>query len=69
MQFTNGIKALTVINGKSKKCASSEQVYKFLTDNGIYTKVAEEAMGEVESIYINSKSMSVFNKNFSISME
>lgn len=69
MEFTNGIKALVIIGKKHKECTSSEQVYKFLTDNGIYTKVAEEAMGEVELTYINSKSTSIFNKNFSISMK
>lgn len=69
MEFTNGIKALVVVGEKSKECTNSEQVYEFLTDNGIYTKLAEEAMGWVESTYVNGKSTAIFNKNFSISMK
>lgn len=68
MQFRNGIVALVVVGDKSKQCTNSEQIYEFLADNGICTKLAEKAMGWSESVNANYAIGTLIEKEFSLYM-
>lgn len=68
MQFRTGIVALVVVGEKSKECTNSEQIYEFLTDNSICTKLAEEAMGWSESVNANYGVGILIEKEFSMYM-
>lgn len=70
MKFTNGIVAIVRLNHnhKSKRCHSSDEIYDFLRNNGIFGMDAIDAMGWAESTYLHPQQMIFYRKDFTVQM-